>query len=431
MAKVKSVDRSSPAQRAGVRAGDELVSIGVHRINDVLDLTFRSYEPKLVLHVERDGKPLELRVSKEVGEPLGLEFDEYLIDQPRSCHNKCVFCFIDQMPPNMRETLYFKDDDARLSFLQGNYVTLTNMDDAEIERIVEMRISPINISIHTTNPELRCKMLSNRFAGEKLRYLKQLVDGGIEINAQIVLCPGYNDGEELERTLRDLAALAPGLHSCSVVPVGLTKFRDGLAKLEPVTEADALDALERVGRYGDACLEKHGCRTFYCSDEIFMLAGREIPEYEYYEDFPQYENGVGMCAMFVDEFGFALEEIDADASAEPFTLATGTLFAPTLAKCVDLLRAKCHNINGKVVPIKNRFFGESITVAGLVTGGDLIEQLRGETLGGRLIIPSTMLRSGETVFLDDVTVADVERELGVRVIANEDGAGLIDAILHG
>lgn len=430
MAKVTHVDMHGPAWKAGLRAGDDLRAIGVHEIRDVLDLTFRSYEPRLLLHVERDGKPLELRVRKDVGEPLGLEFESYLIDNPRSCHNKCVFCFIDQMPPGMRETLYFKDDDARLSFLQGNYVTLTNMSDEDIDRIIEMRISPINISIHTTNPELRARMLNNRFAGEKLKYLRRLADGGVEIKAQIVLCPGWNDREELERTLRDLMELAPALTSCSIVPVGLTKYREGLTELSPVTREDAEDAIERAERWGERCLEKYGARTFFCSDELFFLAEREMPPYEYYEDFPQYENGVGMTAMFLDEFEASLASTPEDAACTPFTVATGTLFAPVISKAVDLLSGKCHNISGKVIPIVNHFFGEAITVAGLVTCRDLIEQVRGNMLGCRLIIPSAMLRAGEHVFLDDGTVEDVERELGVKVIIQESEEGFIDSVLR-
>ncbi len=429
MAKVTEVDARSPAASAGLRVGDELKAINGHEIHDVLDLIFYSYEPSFIIDVERGGKQMGLRVKKQVGEPLGVEFESYLIDQPRSCHNKCVFCFIDQMPPGMRDTLYFKDDDARLSFLQGNYVTLTNLSDADLGRIVDMRISPINVSVHTTNPELRVKMLNNRFAGEKLAYLKTLSDGGVDINAQIVLCPGWNDRDELTRTLEDLAAL-DGVVSCSVVPVGLSKYRDGLAKLDPVTKEDALDIIERVDRVGEKCLETRGFRTFYCSDEIFLLAEKPLPDIDYYEDFPQLENGVGMAALFIDEFTARLDELSEDERIEPFTLATGTLFYPILVKLVDLLRAKWHNIDAEVVAIKNRFFGESITVAGLVTGGDLIDQLRGRVEGRTLILPSAMLRAGEDVFLDDVSVGDVKRELGPSdVRTNAGGAELLDAIL--
>lgn len=429
MAKVTEVDARSPAALAGLKVGDELKAINGHEIHDVLDLIFYSYEPSFIIDVERGGKQMGLRVKKQTGEPLGVEFESYLIDQPRSCHNKCVFCFIDQMPPGMRDTLYFKDDDARLSFLQGNYVTLTNLSDADLKRIVDMRISPINVSVHTTNPELRVKMLNNRFAGEKLAYLKTLSDGGVDINAQIVLCPGLNDRGELTRTLEDLAAL-DGVVSCSVVPVGLSKYRDGLAKLDPVTKEDALDIIERVDRIGEKCLETRGSRVFYCSDEIFLLAEKPLPDVDYYEDFPQLENGVGMAALFVDEFSARLDELSDGERIEPFTLATGTLFYPILVKLVDLLRAKWHNIDAEVVAIKNRFFGESITVAGLVTGGDLIDQLRGRVEGRTLILPSAMLRAGEDVFLDDVSIGDVKRELKPSdVRTNSGGAELLDAIL--
>jgi len=431
-AKITGVDRESPAERAGVRAGDRLVSVAGHAVRDVLDLQFYSYEDELDIVVERDGEKIKLHVEKEEGEGLGLDFETYLIDRPRSCANKCIFCFIDQMPSGMRKTLYFKDDDARLSFLQGNYITLTNLGEADIKRIIRMRISPINVSVHTTNPELRVKMLGNPRAGKALGHLKTLADAGLIINGQIVVCPGYNDGEELRRTLADLEKLHPAMASVSVVPVGITKYRDGLCSIKPVEKFDALAIIDMVDGMGDRCVERYGTRIFYCSDELYLTAGLPFPPVRHYEDFPQIELGVCMAPLFEQEFLDAIETVPPDAAAKPFAVATGKLFYPILRKLIDLLNRKCNNIHGYAYAVENRFFGEKITVAGLVTGGDLIGQLKDKDLPERLFIPSTMLRSGETVFLDDVTCEDVERELGVRVVAVEnDGRALIEKILKG
>jgi len=428
MAVITSVEKRSPAARAGIRAGDDFLRLNGHRIRDVFDLKFYSYEPEVSAEIIRDGEALTITVKKREGEPLGIEFESYLIDTPHSCANKCIFCFIDQMPPGMRETLYFKDDDARLSFLQGNYVTLTNLLDADIQRIIDMRISPINISVHTTNPELRVKMLKNRRAGECLKYLKNLADGGVSVNAQIVLCPDWNDGDEFLRTITDLAALSPAVQSVSVVPIGLTKYRDGLEQVRPVKKADALEIIRTIDGLGNRLVAEGGSRTFYCSDELYITAELLLPSVEYYEDFPQIENGVGMTALFIEEATDYIADLDENAEAASFTLVTGELFYPILSNILDALREKCNNICGSVIAIKNEFFGETITIAGLVTGGDLINQLRGKELGDRLIIPSAMLRSGEEVFLDDVTVADVERGLGVSVLAGSGATELIDLI---
>jgi putative radical SAM enzyme (TIGR03279 family) len=342
------------------------------------------------------------------------------------------------MPPSMRESLYFKDDDARLSFLRGNYITLTNLTEADIQRIIGMRISPINISIHTTNPELRVMMLRNPRAGKALEHMKAFADAGLILNGQIVVCPGYNDGDELRRTLSDLKKLYPSMHSVSVVPVGLTKYREGLCELKPVGKEEALEIIETVDKLGNECVRRRGTRIFYCADELYLTAGSPLPPVEYYEDFPQIENGVGMAALFEREFRDGLEELPADATVEPFAIATGELFYPILCKLIDLLKQRCNNIHGRVYAVENRFFGERITVAGLVTGRDLTDRLKEELkdgpegggLPGRLFIPSTMLRAGETVFLDDLTCRDVERELGVRVIAVEnDGRALLKKIL--
>jgi putative radical SAM enzyme (TIGR03279 family) len=425
---ITCVDRGSPAEKFGIRAGDKLVRVGGNQIRDVFDLMFHSYEDSVEVELERGGKSLSVRVLKREGENLGLGFETYLMDKPRSCANNCIFCFIDQMPPGMRESLYFKDDDARLSFLQGNYITMTNLSERDVERIIKMRISPVNISVHTTNLELRVKMLGNKRAGKSLEYLSLLARSGISVNAQIVLCPGYNDGAELEKTLCDLYALCPGINSVSVVPVGITRYREGLCDLRQITEKEAEETIRLVDAIGERCLDEGFGRVFYCSDEIYITARRELPAVEFYEEFPQIENGVGMAALFTGEFRDCVERLDRDTAAERFTLATGVLFEPILSKMVDLLRNKCNNISGDVAAIKNKFFGESITVSGLITGRDLIEGLRGREIT-RLIIPSDMLRSGEDVFLDDTRVADVERELGVRVYTCSSAASLVDVIV--
>jgi putative radical SAM enzyme (TIGR03279 family) len=430
MSKITGVDKQSPAYRAGIRVGDELVSIAGQKVRDVLDYMFYSYDEEFDIVVMRDGHLIESYIEKSEGEPLGLDFETYLMDSPRSCSNRCVFCFIDQLPPGMRDTLYFKDDDARLSFLMGNYITLTNLTRSDVDKIVRMHISPINISIHTTNPELRVKMLGNRNAGIALEYLKEFEDAGIIMNGQIVLCPGYNDGDELRRTLRDLEKLHPSMHSVSVVPVGITKYRDNLAKLRAVEKQDALQVISIVDEIGDACKERFGTRIFYCADELYLKAELPIPNADYYEDFPQIENGVGMVAQFKEEFELSLEELEEVESIEPFAIATGELFAPIMCNLIDLLRTKCNNVSYRVYGVKNSHFGEKITVSGLVTGGDLINALKHEALPPRILIPINMLRSGENVFLDDVTVEDVEQALGVKVVPVENrGSDLINTIM--
>lgn len=433
--RIISVDPASPAALAGILPGDILGSVGGERIKDVFDLMFFSYEPRISVEVIRDGEALSFDIAKGEGENLGLNFETYLMDNPRSCANKCIFCFIDQMPPGMRETLYFKDDDARLSFLQGNYITLTNLGERDVERIIKMRISPVNISVHTTNPVLRCEMLGNRRAGESLKYLNRLAEAEITINAQIVLCPGYNDGAELKRTLSDLKALLPALGSVSIVPVGLTKYRDGLVKLAPLDKAGALEIISAAEDIGRQCINEGHGRVFFCSDEIFLTAEKPLPAVGYYEDFPQLENGVGMASLFSDDFIYAVSNIadslPPDTANQPCALVTGRLFYPILREMIDLLKDKCNNIECGVFPIQNDFFGHNVTVAGLVTGGDIINQLKNTDLPGRLIIPSDMLRSGEWVFLDDVTVEEIEAALSVKISVSDGAESLVKLILSG
>ena len=432
MTAIRSVEPRSPAHRAGIRVGETLTHINGHPILDVLDYKFYSYDPRLELVLkETDGSQRTLRVTKSEGEDLGLEFETYLMDRARSCANNCIFCFVDQMPPGMRPSLYFKDDDARLSFLMGNYLTLTNLSKREVERICDLRISPINISVHTTDPQLRVEMLKNKRAGEVLELMERFAQHHITMNCQIVSCPGINDGPALDKTLRDLAGLYPAVNSVSVVPVGVTKFRDGLYPLKTYTQDTAAALIDQVEAFAGAHLTEKGTRLVWCSDEFYLLAGRELPPEDYFEEFTQLDNGVGMLTLLTQEFRRALGLMERSemAGATPFSIATGVSAAPFLEKLVALAKDKCGSIQGKVYPIQNRFFGETITVAGLVTGGDLIDQLRGKELGQRLLIPAHMLRAGERVFLDDVSLDDVERELGVPVTAVEqDGYELLDAM---
>ncbi len=431
LTKIASVDPHSPARKAGVRPGEKLTHINGHPIVDVLDYKFYAYDPRLELTLtDPEGNSRTLRLRKEEGEDLGLNFETYLMDKARSCANKCIFCFVDQMPPGMRDTLYFKDDDARLSFLMGNYMTLTNLSRREIQRIIDLRISPINISVHATDPELRSAMLKNPRAGECLEVMKQFAQAGIEMNCQIVACPGINDGPALERSLDDLSGLYPAVTSVAVVPVGVTKFREGLCRIEPYTREQAAALLDQVEQFAAAFLEKQGTSLAWCSDEFYLIAGRPLPEKAYYEDMDQLENGVGMLRLLLHQAELALED-EGQTEVAPFSVATGLSAAPFVQEIVDKIREKCGNIKGMVYPIVNRFFGETITVSGLITGTDLIEQLNGKDLGKRLLIPDNMLRAGERVFLDDVTVEQLEEALGVAVIPVPAGSGfdLADAIL--
>ena len=429
---IQSVDPGSPAERAGVRPGERLLAIGGHPVTDVLDYRFYGYDRDPVLELEGPGGKRRLRLRKPEGVDLGLSFESYLMDKARSCANNCIFCFVDQMPPGMRETLYFKDDDARLSFLMGNYLTLTNLSPREIQRIIDLRISPINVSVHTTDPELRCWMLRNRRAGESIAVMARFARAGIRMNCQIVACPGINDGPALDKTLADLGELYPAVESVAVVPVGLTRYREGLPEIAPYTSETAAALIGQVEAFAAGFLARRGTRLAWCSDEFYLLAGRELPEKRFYEDMNQLENGVGMLRLLQSQAALALEEDDLEAlSPPPFTIATGVSAAPFLREIADLARRRCPALRGTVVPICNDFFGERITVSGLVTGGDLIAQLRGRRLGQRLLIPSNMLRAGERVFLDDVTLARVEEELGIPVTAveAEDGFALVDAML--
>ena len=425
---IKCVDRRSPAERAGIHPGEKLISINGHTVEDVLDYRFYGYDrdPALVLE-GRNGGRRSVRVRKEDAEELGLNFETYLMDEPRPCSNHCLFCFVDQMAPGCRDTLYFKDDDARLSFLMGNYITLTNLSKREIQRIIDLRISPINVSVHATDPKVRAVLLGNKAGADSLETMRAFAQAGIVMNAQIVLCPGYNDGEQLQRTMEDMAAW--GFASCSVVPVGLTKFREGLSRLQPVDRACAARTIDQVEAFGKICLEKYGSRLFFCSDELFIRAGRELPDEAYYEGYVQIENGVGMLRSLIEEFEAGLRLEDRPVEVSAFTIATGVSARPFLQELADKVERQL-GVHGQVIAVENDFFGHTIDVAGLVTGKDLIGQLRGRELGKRLLMPVNMLRHGGDVFLDDLHVSDVEKALGVPVtVVEQDGFDLLDAML--
>ena len=462
--KICSVEPGSIAEQLNIEPGDFLLSINGQQMDDIFDYHFLVSDEQLVILIRKaDGEEWELDIDKDYSEDLGIGFENGLMDEYHSCRNKCIFCFIDQMPPNMRETLYFKDDDSRLSFLQGNYVTLTNMSDEDVDRIIRYKLAPINISVHTTNPELRCKMLNNRFAGEALEKVRKLYEAGIEMNGQIVLCKGINDGEELERSIRDLAGYIPYMESVSVVPVGLTKYRDNLYPLQPFTKEDAREVLAIIHKWQKICYEKHGTHFIHAGDEWYLLAEIDFPEEERYDGYIQLENGVGMMRLLYEEFQECLREEEermeeshsslkdvfknrrkiwkgsekeaAQAMGlrgreHKITIATGKLAAPMLSKLAAAFMALHPEIQIQVITVINQFFGERITVSGLLTGQDLALQLAGEDLGEKLLLPCNMLRSGERVFLDDVTVEELENALQVPVhIVKSDGQSLFEEFL--
>lgn len=428
---VKNVEAGSIAEELGIEPGDRLLAIDGQEIEDIFDYQFYEESEELLLLIEKaDGEQWELEIEKDADESLGISFGEGLMDEYRSCRNRCIFCFIDQMPPGMRDTLYFKDDDSRLSFLQGNYITLTNMSDHDVERIVRYRLEPINISFHTTNPELRCRMLHNRFAGDALKKVDILYQGGIEMNGQIVLCRGVNDGEELERTIRDLTKYLPLLKSVSVVPVGLTRFREGLYPLEPFTREEAREVLRVIHRWQKKIYEEYGIHFIHAGDEWYLLAEEEVPEEERYDGYLQLENGVGILRLLFNEFEEGMERLgDGDRSGE-ISAATGKLAYPYIRRMADRIQERYPGVKVHVYCIRNDFFGERITVSGLITGQDIIAQLKGKELGSRLLLPCNMLKADEDVFLDDITVKEVSDALQVPVdIVKSSGQDLIDAIL--
>ena len=434
---VKAVEAGSIAEEMGIEAGDKILAVDNTEIEDIFDYQFLVQDTYIEVLVEKpSGEQWVLEIDKEFGEDLGIVFENGLMDSYRSCHNKCIFCFIDQMPKGMRESLYFKDDDSRLSFLQGNYVTLTNMSDHDIDRICRYHLSPINISFQTMNPALRCKMLNNRFAGEALKKVDVLNDAGICMNGQIVLCKGVNDGKELEFSIKELMKYIPNLGSVSVVPVGLSKFREGLYPLEPFGKEDSKEVLEIIHRYQKECMEKYGIHFIHASDEWYVVAEEEVPEEGRYDGYLQLENGVGMIRLMLEEFketmeghkkreGFPNEKIH-----EELSMATGVLIYPCIQNMANQIEEAYPNVKIHVYPIVNHFFGENITVSGLVTGQDMEEQLRGKELGERLLIPENMVRIEERIFLDDIKVQDLEKTLQVPInIVKSSGCDFVNTVL--
>ncbi len=422
---ITAVRPDSPAALAGIRPGESLLSIDGGAIGDVLDYQFAAYDEDITLTlVDETGVKRELRVHKEPGEDLGLTFEEPLMDEQKTCRNGCVFCFIDQLPKGLRPALYVKDDDARLSLLRGQYITLTNLSEADFRRIERQHISPLRISVHTTDPDLRVRMMRNKNAGNILEALRRFRDAGIEMHTQIVLCPGFNDGPALEKTLLDLTALYPAVQSVSVVPVGLTAHRGGLTPLSPLTPAQAAETLALVARIGDACDQRFGCRVCYAADELYLLCGKPLPPEEQYDDYPQWENGVGMMMLFESQLRAALQDAPPirprlDAAPRRFVVATGTAAAPFMQRMLALVEASYPAVHGEVIAIPNRLFGETVTVAGLTGGRDLIEALKPVVDGRPVLLPRSMLSFEGTVFLDDVTLSEVERALHTSVTSVE------------
>ena len=435
---VKKVLPGSIAEELEIEAGDKILAIDNTEIEDIFDYQFLVQDTYIEMLIEKpDGEQWLLEIDKEYDEDLGIEFENGLMDEYRHCHNKCIFCFIDQMPKGMRDTLYFKDDDSRLSFLQGNYITLTNMSDHDVERICRYHLSPINISFQTMNPQLRCKMLSNRFAGEALKKVDRLFDAGITMNGQIVLCKGVNDGAELEFSIREMMKYLPNLESVSVVPVGLSKYRDGLYPLMPFTREDAKEVLATIHHFQREIYEKYGTHFIHASDEWYILAGEELPPEENYDGYLQLENGVGMIRLLLSEFQDAMEKLRKEQEndvilmrEQEISMVTGKLAFPYIRQMAEAMMRTLHGLTIHVYGIRNDFFGEMITVSGLLTGQDIIKQLKGQPLGERLLLPQNVLRSGEDVFLDDVTVPELEKALQVRAdIVKSSGYDFVDSVL--
>ncbi len=433
MVTVTAVEPRSLAEKAGLLPGDILLTVNGNSISDVLDYRFYLIDRKLSLQIHRGALLFTVEIVKNEYDDIGLEFETYLMDKKQSCRNKCIFCFIDQLPNGLRDTLYFKDDDSRLSFLMGNYITLTNMKDEDIQRIIKMHMSPINISVHTTNPTLRCEMLCNRFAGDSLRHLHTLAEAGIVLNCQIVLCKGINDGAELDRTLTDLIALGSSVDSIAVVPAGLTKYRDGLYPLSPFTKEEAARIIAQIDSHGVESLRQCGRRRIYAADEFYLRAELPLPSPHYYEGYPQLDNGVGMLTCMKEEFSDAMDYVaeDYDTTLQrKFSIATGKAAYAFITQLTQALQAICPGLAGQVYCIDNRFFGPEITVAGLICGCDLVKQLSGKELGERLYISSTMLRDGGDLFLDGMSLDQLSEALGLPVIpVDSDGDAFIRALL--
>ena len=433
---IKSVNKGSIADSLGILPGDIVIKIDDNEIEDIFDYQFMTLTDELVLTILRGDEEWEYEIEKGENEDIGLVFENGLMDNYRRCSNNCIFCFIDQMPPGMRDTLYFKDDDSRLSFLQGNYITLTNLSEKDLGRIVRYNLSPVNVSIHTMNPELRCRMLGNRFAGSSLQKLNVLADAGIEMNGQVVLCKGINDGKELEFTISELMKYIPSFRSLSVVPVGLSKYRDGLFHLEPFEKDDCAEVIDIIEGYQKQCMEKYGIHFVHASDEFYLTAGRPMPEADRYDGYLQLDNGVGMIRSFIDERDEQIEKrmqdgsFDKEHGGKHITLVTGVLAYPIISESARMVEERANGLKIDVYAIRNDFFGERITVSGLLTGQDIIAQLKGRDLGDEIRLPESVVRAGTDVFLDDIKVSEVSDALQVRVVTiKSNGYDFVDSCL--
>lgn len=431
--KISEVYAGSIAEEAGIEPGDILLSVNGESIIDVFDYRFLTSDETVILEVLKpDGNILRVDIEKDEFEDIGLEYENPLLDEEKSCRNKCIFCFIDQLPGGMRESLYYKDDDARLSFLFGNYITMTNMGQDEIDRIIKYRMSPVNVSVHTTNPGLRVKMLNNRFAGDIMSKMKILADSGITLNAQIVLCRDINDGKELDRTLKDLSSLMPMLSSISVVPVGITKFRAELPVLRPFDRNSAIDVIAQVEQWQQFFLKETGSRKVFLADEWYLMSDTPLPPYTHYEDFPQIENGVGMAASLIEQFNEALEREKSRRVHKTVSIATGILAEKIISGIADRAEKHFPGLKILVYPIENNFFGKTITVSGLLTGVDIKTQLTGKYLGDVLLLPSNMFRAGTDIFLDDLSIEDLASELHINIQkVSTDGGELLNQLIEG
>lgn len=434
MVKITGIDVNSKAEKAGIIPEDILVSINGREINDVLDYRFHLANKDLDICVLRDGVEYHFHITKQEYDDIGLDFETPLMDKKHSCENKCIFCFIDQLPKGLRKSLYFKDDDSRLSFLHGNYITLTNLDEKDIDRIIEMRISPVNVSVHTTNPELRVKMMKNKRSGEVLSYLKRLADAGIHICGQIVLCKDVNDGAELQRSMEDLTKYFPALQSVSIVPAGKTKFREGLYHIESFTPKDCREVIAQVEKYADECLEKYGSRLFFCADEFYIKGNIPLHDDEYYEGYAQIENGVGMLTSLATEFGLEIKCIDEYLESfnapRRISVATGMASSAQIIEMCEKLSKTVNGLEITVYPIVNNFFGEEITVSGLLTGTDIYDQLKDKELYDELILPENVLRSEGDLFLCGMSLDELSKKLNVKIrLSSNDGAGFVSALL--
>ena len=428
---ITGVETGSIGEECGLESGDKLGNVNGNEITDIFDYQYYIQENYLEVEIlTKDGQECLLEIEKDEEEDLGIHFESYLMDEYSSCCNKCIFCFIDQMPPGMRDTLYFKDDDSRLSFLQGNYITLTNMKEKDMDRVIRYHLAPINISVHTTNPTLRCQMLNNRFAGDVLEKIQRFADAEIPMNSQVVLCKGINDGEELDRTIGELGEFLPYMESLSVVPVGLTRYRDHLPTLQSFTKEDAQNVLELIHRWQEHFKKTKGTSFVHASDEWFILAGWDFPPEEYYEGYGQLENGVGMMRLLISEVEEALEKTEGDQRKRKVSLATAKLAFPTVQKLAEDIQSKYPQIDIRVYCIENLFFGEKITVSGLLTGQDIRNQLQGQDLGEELLLPCNVLKADEDIFLDDMTLEELSASLQVPVnIIQSDGQDFVHKII--